>query len=86
MKKKMESLEDARVQGEEFLRLEKEKFQLQKLDLEEKINMEKRKLHLQELDREERIMTLDTSGMSEFQQQYWIARQKEIVQIHKSRN
>ncbi|KAE8076569.1 hypothetical protein FH972_015209 [Carpinus fangiana] len=30
-------------------------------------------------------MMLDTSGMSEFQQQYWMARQKEIVQIHESR-
>jgi hypothetical protein len=36
MKKKVESLKDACVQGEEFIRLEKEKFQLQKLDLKEK--------------------------------------------------
>jgi hypothetical protein len=85
IKKKVESLEDARVQGEEFIRLEKEKFQLQKLDLKEKINIEKRKLHLQELDCKERIMMLDTSGMSEFQQQYWMAGQKEIVEIHESR-
>jgi hypothetical protein len=85
MKKKVESLKDAHIQGEEFLHLEKEKFHLQKLDLEEKINMEKRKLHLQELDRDERIMMLDTSRMSEFQQQYWMARQKEIVQIHELR-
>jgi hypothetical protein len=82
MKKKVESLEDTCVQGEEFICLEKEKFQLQNygtknkstwLDLEEKINMENRKLYLQELDRDERIMMLDTSGMSEFQRQYWMA-------------
>ncbi|XP_059433848.1 myrcene synthase, chloroplastic-like [Corylus avellana] len=85
MKKKAESLEDAHVQGEEFIRLEKEKFQLQKLDREENINIEKRMLHLQELDREERIMMLDTSRMSDFQQQYWMARQKEIIEIQESR-
>ena len=85
MKKKVESLEDERVQGKEFIRLKKEKFQLQKLDFEEKTNMKKRKLHLQELECDERIMIIDTSGMFEFQQQYWIARQKEIGQIHESR-
>jgi hypothetical protein len=42
IKKKVKSLEDSRVQGEEFICLEKENFQLQKLDLEEKINMEKK--------------------------------------------
>jgi hypothetical protein len=85
MKKKVESLEDAHVQGKEFIRSKKEKFQLQKLDLEEKINMEKRKCHLQELDCKERIMMLDTSRMPEFPQQYWIACQKEIVEIQESR-
>ncbi|KAE7997481.1 hypothetical protein FH972_002117 [Carpinus fangiana] len=85
MKKKVESLEDAHVQGKEFIRSKKEKFQLQKLDLEEKINMEKRKRHLQELDCKERIMMLDTTRMSKFQQHYWMACQKEIVEIQESR-
>ncbi|KAF8402556.1 hypothetical protein HHK36_010642 [Tetracentron sinense] len=104
MKKKVESLEDARVQGEEMIRLEKERLQLEQLDREdkmdierkklhlleldrvEKMNIERRKLHLQELDREERIMMIDSSMMFDFQQQYWKARQKEIIESQQARN
>ncbi|KAB1199632.1 hypothetical protein CJ030_MR0G018645 [Morella rubra] len=87
MKKKTESLEDARIQGEELVRLEHErveierrKLHLQELDREEKLEIKKRKLQLQELDREERIMMIDTTMMSDLQKQYWNARQKEILE------
>ncbi|KAB1224324.1 hypothetical protein CJ030_MR2G025972 [Morella rubra] len=87
MKKKTESLEDAHIQGEELVRLEQErveierrKLHLQELDREEKLEIKKRKLQLQELDREERIMMIDTTMMSDLQKQYWNARQKEILE------
>lgn len=73
MKKRMESLEEARILGETIIRLEKEKLRLKK-----------KKLHLQELDRKERIMMIDTRKMSGVQQEYWKARQKKILESQDS--
>ncbi|KAB1208402.1 hypothetical protein CJ030_MR7G001371 [Morella rubra] len=87
MKKKTESLEDARIQGEELVRLEHErveierrKLHLQELDRKEILEIKKRKLQLQELDRKKRIMMIDTTMMSDLQKQYWNACQKEILE------
>lgn len=75
MKKRMEILEDERNQGQEFLRLEKEKME-----------MRRKKLQSEELDREERIMMIDTSKMTEVQRKYWKGRQDEIIGSQPSRD
>jgi hypothetical protein len=49
MKKKTESFEEARVQGEEIIRLEKEKLQLEQLDREKIMDVERNRLHLQKV-------------------------------------
>ncbi|GLT55385.1 hypothetical protein SLA2020_285130 [Shorea laevis] len=73
--KRTEILEDARNQGLEFLRLEKEKME-----------MRRKKLQSEELDREERIMMIDTSRMTEAQRKYWKGRQDEIIGSQPSRD
>jgi hypothetical protein len=55
MKKKTECLEEARVQGEEIIRLEKEKLQLEQLDREKIMAIELKKLHLQELELQQKM-------------------------------
>jgi hypothetical protein len=98
MKKKTEILEEIRVQGEEFINLEREKLRLDQLDQErrhcieeEKLNIEKKKFQLQEQDqedkilkREEEIMLIDTSGMFLVQQKYQNKRQLEILEKRES--
>ncbi|XP_059444249.1 exocyst complex component SEC3-like [Corylus avellana] len=100
LRKKMEILEEVRVQGKEIIRIEeekmnmkREKFRLDQLDHErilrieeEKMNMEREKLRLQRLDRDERIMKIDTSGMSQIQQKYWGQRQMDILEKLESSN
>ena len=81
LRKKMEILEDVRVQGKEIIRIEEEKMNMKREKLrldqldqerilhieEEKMIMEREKLRLQQLDWEERIMKINTSGMSQIQ-------------------
>jgi hypothetical protein len=55
MKKKTKCLEEARVQGEEIIRLEKEKIQLEQLYREKIMDIELKKLHLQELELQEKM-------------------------------
>jgi hypothetical protein len=56
-----------------------EKMALQKKIFDEKTQLEQRKLELQERQLDDKVMTMDLSGMSELQQQYYKRMQEEIL-------
>jgi hypothetical protein len=56
-----------------------EKMALQKKNFDEKTQLEQRKLELQERQLDDKVMTMDLSGMSEVQQQYYKRMQEEIL-------
>jgi hypothetical protein len=73
------------VEFMKIMNFERKRLHLQGLEWEEKMDIERKKLQSEQLDREERTMILDTSNMTELQQQYWKARQNEIIECQESR-
>jgi hypothetical protein len=65
--------------------MERQKLQAEQMDREKIMDFERKKLQSEQLDCEERTMIIDTSKMTELQQQYWKARQNEIIECQESR-
>jgi len=80
-----QKLQAEQMDREKIMDFERKRLHLQGLEREEKMDIERKKLQSEQLDREERTMILDTSNMTELQQQYWKARQNEIIECQESR-
>ncbi|KAF7143236.1 hypothetical protein RHSIM_Rhsim05G0092900 [Rhododendron simsii] len=79
--KKMDIIQQLKVQEQERLQLEKEKLR----QGEEKISIKQKMLHVEEMKEEERIMLVDTSVLPHVQQEYYQSRQREILQHREKR-
>jgi hypothetical protein len=80
-----QKLQAEQMDREKIMDFERKRLHLQGLEQEEKMDIERKKLQSEQFDREERTMSLDTSKMTELQQQYWKARQNEIIECQESR-
>jgi len=80
-----QKLQAEQMDREKIMDFERKRLHLQGLEREKKMDIERKKLQSEQLDREERTMIIDTSKMTELQQQYWKTRQNEIIECQESR-
>jgi len=78
-------LQSEQMDREKLMYIEGKKASFARVGTGREDGIERKKLQSEQLDRDERTMILDTSRMSELQQQYWKARQKEIIECQESR-
>ncbi|CAL5330963.1 unnamed protein product [Camellia sinensis] len=83
--KKMEILEKACLQEQEQnhinQELEQERIRIMKEEIQERFRIKQEKIRAEQLKEDERIIMMDTNGLSPMQQEYYLHRQMEILEI-----